>query len=231
MHGPVKKSPQQWNDAVRCLAYPHLSSSSREFFRGCLKSWRSNSSSTNTNPIPPFMSSSSTIQPWQLLPSMKGETLFLLLLLSQILLSSLFGGFIVGSSSPGHPLLGIAPEGFQSFRFFFYRFMFEGCVFLGKKVVVWLLIGVWWYPDEKYYHASSDRIKCRDGSGKFSKAQLNDDFCDCLDGTDEPGICSLWSVVVLLFELMCCLRTEKLDGFVWFISFELYLLDWVGIDF
>ncbi|KAF5930103.1 hypothetical protein HYC85_030976 [Camellia sinensis] len=30
-------------------------------------------------------------------------------------------------------------------------------------------------------------IKCRDGSKKFSKSQLNDDFCDCLDGTDEPG--------------------------------------------
>ncbi|MBA0632185.1 hypothetical protein Godav_000979, partial [Gossypium davidsonii] len=25
------------------------------------------------------------------------------------------------------------------------------------------------------------------GSKKFTKAQLNDDFCDCPDGTDEPG--------------------------------------------
>ncbi|KAI4386313.1 hypothetical protein MLD38_004254 [Melastoma candidum] len=55
--------------------------------------------------------------------------------------------------------------------------------------------------DEKYYQASSDGIKCRDGSGKFSKAQLNDDFCDCLDGTDEPGICSILFVAVLAFEL------------------------------
>lgn len=30
-------------------------------------------------------------------------------------------------------------------------------------------------------------IKCRDGSGRFSREQLNDDFCDCPDGTDEPG--------------------------------------------
>lgn len=30
-------------------------------------------------------------------------------------------------------------------------------------------------------------IKCRDGSGRFSRDQLNDDFCDCPDGTDEPG--------------------------------------------
>ncbi|KAK3002274.1 hypothetical protein RJ639_022186 [Escallonia herrerae] len=38
--------------------------------------------------------------------------------------------------------------------------------------------------DERYYKA--DSIKCRDGSKKFTKAQLNDDFCDCPDGTDEP---------------------------------------------
>uniref|UniRef100_A0A5B6ZJ87 Glucosidase 2 subunit beta n=1 Tax=Davidia involucrata TaxID=16924 RepID=A0A5B6ZJ87_DAVIN len=42
--------------------------------------------------------------------------------------------------------------------------------------------------DEKYYKASSsDTINCRDGSKKFTKSQLNDHFCDCLDGTDEPG--------------------------------------------
>ncbi|KAM3693146.1 hypothetical protein ACJW31_08G144300 [Castanea mollissima] len=41
--------------------------------------------------------------------------------------------------------------------------------------------------DEKYYKTSSDWIKCKDGSKKFSKTQLNDDFCDCPDGTDEPG--------------------------------------------
>ncbi|OVA08857.1 Glucosidase 2 subunit beta [Macleaya cordata] len=39
--------------------------------------------------------------------------------------------------------------------------------------------------DAKYF--KSDFIKCRDGSKKFTKAQLNDDFCDCPDGTDEPG--------------------------------------------
>ncbi|KFK27191.1 hypothetical protein AALP_AA8G347700 [Arabis alpina] len=40
--------------------------------------------------------------------------------------------------------------------------------------------------DEKYYKSSSE-IKCKDGSKKFTIAQLNDDFCDCADGTDEPG--------------------------------------------
>ncbi|RWW67148.1 hypothetical protein BHE74_00025429 [Ensete ventricosum] len=39
--------------------------------------------------------------------------------------------------------------------------------------------------DENIY--TSDVIKCKDGSKKFTKQQLNDDFCDCQDGTDEPG--------------------------------------------
>ncbi|KDP21049.1 hypothetical protein JCGZ_21520 [Jatropha curcas] len=41
--------------------------------------------------------------------------------------------------------------------------------------------------DLNYYKISSGTIKCKDGSKKFTKAQLNDDFCDCPDGTDEPG--------------------------------------------
>ncbi|XP_068659644.1 glucosidase 2 subunit beta-like [Aristolochia californica] len=39
--------------------------------------------------------------------------------------------------------------------------------------------------DEKYF--KSEVIKCKDGSKKFLKEKLNDDFCDCPDGTDEPG--------------------------------------------
>ncbi|XP_021891137.1 glucosidase 2 subunit beta-like isoform X1 [Carica papaya] len=42
-------------------------------------------------------------------------------------------------------------------------------------------------PEDVKYYKSSSEIKCKDGSRKFSKAQLNDDFCDCPDGTDEPG--------------------------------------------
>ncbi|KAF3444375.1 hypothetical protein FNV43_RR14067 [Rhamnella rubrinervis] len=42
-------------------------------------------------------------------------------------------------------------------------------------------------PQDERYYKSSEVIKCKDGSKKFSKAQLNDDFCDCPDGTDEPG--------------------------------------------
>ncbi|XP_041995969.1 glucosidase 2 subunit beta-like [Salvia splendens] len=37
----------------------------------------------------------------------------------------------------------------------------------------------------KYYDA--ELIKCKDGSKSFTRDRLNDDFCDCADGTDEPG--------------------------------------------
>ncbi|KAL6009631.1 hypothetical protein ACLOJK_000059 [Asimina triloba] len=39
--------------------------------------------------------------------------------------------------------------------------------------------------DEKLYKSAV--IKCKDGSKKFTTDQLNDDFCDCPDGSDEPG--------------------------------------------
>ncbi|GJP58163.1 hypothetical protein CLOP_g22031 [Closterium sp. NIES-67] len=34
---------------------------------------------------------------------------------------------------------------------------------------------------------SGDVISCRDGSRKVHISRVNDDFCDCPDGTDEPG--------------------------------------------
>ncbi|KAJ8439972.1 LOW QUALITY PROTEIN: hypothetical protein Cgig2_008355 [Carnegiea gigantea] len=37
----------------------------------------------------------------------------------------------------------------------------------------------------KYF--GSDLIKCKDGSKSFRRDRVNDDFCDCVDGTDEPG--------------------------------------------
>ncbi|XP_052190739.1 glucosidase 2 subunit beta [Diospyros lotus] len=46
-------------------------------------------------------------------------------------------------------------------------------------------------PQDEFYYkpllSSSATIKCRNGSKKFSKSQLNDNFCDCPDGSDEPG--------------------------------------------
>lgn len=41
--------------------------------------------------------------------------------------------------------------------------------------------------DEKYFAAAGAVIACKDGSRTFSKDRLNDGYCDCLDGTDEPG--------------------------------------------
>ncbi|KAF3772916.1 Glucosidase 2 subunit beta [Nymphaea thermarum] len=41
--------------------------------------------------------------------------------------------------------------------------------------------------DEKYF--KSEAIKCKDGSKSFVRARLNDGFCDCADGTDEPDCC------------------------------------------
>ncbi|KAJ8752108.1 hypothetical protein K2173_001783 [Erythroxylum novogranatense] len=46
------------------------------------------------------------------------------------------------------------------------------------------LLGV--HPlDENYF--ASQLIKCKDGSKSFTRDRLNDNFCDCVDGTDEPG--------------------------------------------
>ncbi|XP_050248427.1 glucosidase 2 subunit beta isoform X2 [Quercus robur] len=39
--------------------------------------------------------------------------------------------------------------------------------------------------DEKYF--DSEVIKCKDGSKSFTRDRVNDNFCDCVDGTDEPG--------------------------------------------
>ncbi|KAL5226423.1 hypothetical protein ABZP36_014688 [Zizania latifolia] len=46
------------------------------------------------------------------------------------------------------------------------------------------LVGV--YPQDEAYFAP-EVIACRDGSGSFPKSRLNDGYCDCADGTDEPG--------------------------------------------
>ncbi|KAF5757236.1 putative glucosidase II beta subunit [Helianthus annuus] len=39
--------------------------------------------------------------------------------------------------------------------------------------------------DEKYF--ASEVIHCKDGSNSFTRDRINDEFCDCVDGTDEPG--------------------------------------------
>ncbi|KAK3165461.1 hypothetical protein QOZ80_1AG0033450 [Eleusine coracana subsp. coracana] len=46
------------------------------------------------------------------------------------------------------------------------------------------LLGV--SPQDEAYFAPQV-IACRDGSGYFPRNRLNDGYCDCADGTDEPG--------------------------------------------
>ncbi|KAK8453671.1 hypothetical protein SEVIR_5G323500v4 [Setaria viridis] len=48
------------------------------------------------------------------------------------------------------------------------------------------LVGV--SPQDEAYFATQV-IACRDGSGSFPRSRLNDGYCDCADGTDEPDCC------------------------------------------
>uniref|UniRef100_A0A0D9V5Q2 Glucosidase II beta subunit N-terminal domain-containing protein n=1 Tax=Leersia perrieri TaxID=77586 RepID=A0A0D9V5Q2_9ORYZ len=54
----------------------------------------------------------------------------------------------------------------------------------GAAVAAPPLVGV--SPQDEAYFAP-EFIACRDGSGSFPKSRLNDGYCDCSDGTDEPG--------------------------------------------
>jgi protein kinase C substrate 80K-H len=46
------------------------------------------------------------------------------------------------------------------------------------------LMGVSPFSTEKYLF---EKFVCDEGSKEISSKNINDDFCDCLDGTDEPG--------------------------------------------
>ncbi|XP_031472942.1 glucosidase 2 subunit beta [Nymphaea colorata] len=83
-------------------------------------------------------------------------------------------------------------------------------------------------PEDEVYF-SSPEIRCRDGSKFFPRERLNDGFCDCSDGTDEPGTSScpeskfycrnVGSTPILLFSSRvndhicdCCDGTDENDG-------------------
>ncbi|KAK1397072.1 PRKCSH-like domain-containing protein [Heracleum sosnowskyi] len=59
-----------------------------------------------------------------------------------------------------------------------------GVVLVSSSSATILPLGI--HPlDVKYF--ASDVIKCKDGSNFFSRDRINDNFCDCPDGSDEPG--------------------------------------------
>ena len=45
------------------------------------------------------------------------------------------------------------------------------------------------------YQPSSGKFTCFDRSRSLPVAQVNDNFCDCLDGSDEPGEALSWTAV------------------------------------
>lgn len=101
-------------------------------------------------------------------------------------------------SKPTLDTLGIPPQGSTGSvhacsAISFHLFLFPSV----DAVLDSTFLGV---ADEAYYRGGV--IKCRDGSGRFSREQLNDDFCDCPDGTDEPGTASFslfeWSSLFIV---------------------------------
>ena len=47
-------------------------------------------------------------------------------------------------------------------------------------------------PALSSHYTSGATFTCLDGTETLSSAAINDDFCDCVDGSDEPGIdCSV----------------------------------------
>ncbi|OWM89842.1 hypothetical protein CDL15_Pgr024591 [Punica granatum] len=121
---------------------------------------------------------------------------------------------------------GIAPDGLSvsTHCLVLLGFLLGGS-FCSVDLILWGFRG---FADEKYYK-SSDVIKCKDGSRKFTIAQLNDDFCDCPDGSDEPGTSACPNgkfycrnaghVPVMLFSSRvndgicdCCDGSDEYDG-------------------
>ena len=39
-----------------------------------------------------------------------------------------------------------------------------------------------------HYDTNVDTFRCLDGSKSITRSRVNDDYCDCLDGSDEPGL-------------------------------------------
>lgn len=43
------------------------------------------------------------------------------------------------------------------------------------------------FAEKIFYDPRKDSFNCLDGSASIPFAFVNDDYCDCMDGSDEPG--------------------------------------------
>jgi hypothetical protein len=43
-------------------------------------------------------------------------------------------------------------------------------------------------PEQLNRYTADGPFTCKDGSQTVSRSSVNDDFCDCADGSDEPGM-------------------------------------------
>ena len=39
-----------------------------------------------------------------------------------------------------------------------------------------------------HYDTNVETFRCLDGAKSIPRSRVNDDYCDCLDGSDEPGL-------------------------------------------
>jgi hypothetical protein len=82
---------------------------------------------------------------------------------------------LAGAADAAPPLLGVSPQGVLTYSNAALRF-FPSYSITHEFAA-----------DEAYF--APQVIAFRDGSGYFPRNRLNDGYCDCADGTDEPGIC------------------------------------------
>ena len=56
----------------------------------------------------------------------------------------------------------------------------------------------------------SDNFVCFDGSATVGFENINDNYCDCADGSDEPGVCLLHiTILKVQYDLNCVEITIK----------------------